>query len=225
MDQRFQSVRTASHNSVWSQNSVLRNTLILLSAATLFSAVCAYYSMISGAKPVGFIATMVIYMGLIFGINVFKNSSLGLALVFAFTGFLGYTLGPILNIYLHFVSNGAAIVSTALLGTAGIFAGLTLYATITKENFSYLGGFLLVSTISVVGLSLLNAFVFQLPIMGLIVSCGILLISSGWILYELSEVIHGGETNYILATVHIFVQLYNIFISLLQILQAFSSRD
>lgn len=225
MEHRSQTIRTPSHDSVWAQNSVLRNTMILLCLSTLFSAVCAYYSMISGARPFGLIGFMVIYFGLTFGINIFKNSTLGLVLVFAFTGFLGYTLGPILNLYLNFVSNGSAIVSTALLGTAGIFGGLTLYATITRENFSYLGGFLVVSTISILALSLLNAFVFQLPIMALIMSCGILLISSGWMLYELSAVIHGGQTNYILATVHIFVQLYNIFISLLQILQAFSSRD
>lgn len=225
MQQRYQTVTSGSSDSVWTQNSVLRNTFLLLSLATLFSAACAYFSLISGARPIGFISMMVIYMGLVFGIHAFKNSSLGLVLVFAFTGFLGYTLGPILNIYLNFVSNGPAIVSTALFGTAGIFGGLTCYATVTKEKFSYLGGFLSVGTLTVIGLALLNTFVFQLPIFALILSCGILLISSGWILFELSAIIHGGQTNYILATVHIFVQLYNIFLSLLQILQAFSSRD
>jgi modulator of FtsH protease len=224
MQQRYQSVTNASE-SVFTQNAVLRNTFLLLSLTTLFSAVCAYFSLVSGAQPVGFIAMLLIYMGLIFAIQAFKDSSFGLVLVFAFTGFLGYTLGPILNLYLNFVSNGPAIVSTALFGTASIFGGLTCYAMITKEKFSYLGGFLTIGTLTVIGLSLLNAFVFQLPIFSLILSCGILLISSGWILFELSAIIHGGQTNYILATVHIFVQLYNIFLSLLQILQAFSSRD
>ena len=225
MEPRLQTVRTPAHDSVWAQNSVLRNTMILLCLSTLFSAFCAYFAMISGARPIGPLAMIIMYMGLIFGINVFRNSTLGLVLVFAFTGFLGYTLGPILNMYLHFVSNGSAIISTALLGTASIFGGLTAYATITKENFNYMGGFLSVSTITVVVLSLLNAFVFQMPMMSLAISCGFLLISSGWMLFQLSEIIHGGETNYVLATVGIFVQLYNIFLSLLQILQAFSSRD
>lgn len=225
MQSRFQSIKTPSQESFWAQNAVLRNTMILLCLSTFFSAVCAYFSLISGARPVGIIFFMLGYIGLTFAINAFKNSPIGLALVFAFTGFLGYTLGPILNIYLSFVSNGPAIVSTALLGTASIFAGLSCYAIVTKKNFDYLAGFLFVSTITVVCLSLLNIFFFQLPIMALVMSCAILLISSGWMLFELSQIVNGGQTNYILATVHIFVQLYNIFLSLLQIMQAFSSRD
>ncbi|NBV28223.1 BAX inhibitor (BI)-1/YccA family protein [bacterium] len=206
------------------QNLVMRNTMLLLSLNFLFSAFTAYLSMTANARPMG-LGVLFVYMGLVFAIQAFRNSGIAILLVFMLTGILGYTLGPLLNFTLQNFSNGSAIISTAFLGTAGIFGGLSFYAMTTKEDMNYLAGFLTVGSFTVVALSILNLLFFQMPIMSLVVASAILLLSSGWILFELSAIVRGGQTNYILATVAIYVQLYNIFVSLIQILSSLSSRD
>ncbi len=227
MAQRFQTVNRANlFSSI--QNSVLRNTLILLSLSTLFAAFTAYLSFLNpmAAGSLGPIVTILLYMGILYSIEMFKNSSMGIACVFGLTGFLGYTLGPMLYVVFHQVAAGPQIIATSFLGTSMIFGGLSLYAATAKEEMNYLAGFLSISSLSLFALCLLNYLVFQMPFMNILISCGILMISSGWLLFNLSRIINGGERNYITATVVLFVDLYNIFVSLIRILSALSSsRD
>ena len=227
MVQRFQTVNRASA-FVSERNSVLRNTLILLSLSTLFASCTAYLSFLNpaGAASLGPIFTIMIYIGILYAIESFKNSSMGIACVFALTGFLGYTLGPLLHVVFHQLVGGPQIIATSFFGTAMIFGGLAIYAAQVKEEMNYLVGFLSISSLSLFGLCLLNYMFFQMPMMNLFISCGILMISSGWLLFNLSRIISGGERNYITATVVLFVDLYNIFVSLIRILSAVSSsRD
>lgn len=225
MSKQFRAV-SRDYPQLSEKNSVLRNTMLLLSASFLFSAFTAYLSFLNPypAAHMG-MTTLLVYLGLLYGVQMCRNSSMGILMVFALTGFLGYTLGPLLNMVFYRVVNGPTVIGTALVGTGALFAGLSAYVTTTREDFSYLKGFLSVGIMTVFALSILNLLIFQMPMMSLMISCAILLISSGMILTTLSDVINHGERNYIMATVAIYVQLYNIFVSLLQILSAFSGRD
>lgn len=223
MNRNEVNVLTRRSESVISTNKVLRNTYLLLSLTFLFSAFTAYLSMLSGARPNVLVMLVGIY-GLMFLTHALRNSVWGLVSVFAFTGFLGFTLGPILNYYLLSFANGHQLVATALGGTGMIFFGLSGYALTTRKDFSYLGGFLFVG-IMVVLLAMIAGIFFQTPALQLMISAAFILISSGLILFQTSEIIHGGETNYISATVGLFVSIYNLFVSLLNILGAFSGRD
>lgn len=222
MADRFPTVTRAGLDSILETNSVIRNTYILLGASLGFSALTAYVAMITNAKPLGLI-TLVIYFGLIFLINATRNSSLGIVSVFVFTGFLGYTLGPLLNFYLYTFVNGKQLIFTALGGTGIIFFALSGYALTTRKDFSYLGGFLLAGMM-VLMLCIVAQIFFPMPMLQLATSAGFMLFSAGIILFETSQIIHGGERNYIMATVSIYVALYNMFISLLQILSFFSGQ-
>ncbi|CAM4487824.1 MAG: Modulator of FtsH protease YccA [Legionella sp.] len=210
--------------SALSSNKVLRNTYLLLSLTFLFSAFTAYMSMASGARPVNVLVMIVGVYGLMFLTHALQNSVWGLVSVFAFTGFLGYTLGPILNFYMHNFSNGPQLVATALGGTGMIFFALSGYALTTKKDFSFLGGFLFVGMM-VALLAMIAGIFIQIPALQLTISAVFVLISSGLILFQTSAIIHDGETNYIAATVGLFVSIYNLFVSLLNILSAFSGRD
>lgn len=203
-------------------NRVLRNTYALLSMTLIFSAIMAFVSM-SSTFHFSPIVTMVVYFGLIFAVSAARNSAWGILLVFALTGFMGYTLGPILNLYIHGFSNGIELVSTALGMTGVIFLGLSAYAITTRKDFSYMGGFLF-AAIAVAFLASLAGFFFQLPLLQLVISGAFVLISAGYILYTTSMIVNRGETNYIMATVMLYVQLFNMFVSLLQILGAFGGR-
>jgi len=227
MVQRFHAVNRASYHVVEERNSVLRNTLILLSASTLFAAFTAYLSFLNPgiAASLGPMLTIVLYMGILYSIESFKNSPMGIVCVFALTGFLGYTLGPLLYVVFHKLAGGPQIIATSFLGTAMIFGALSFYASQVKEDMNYLAGFLSMATLSLFGLCLLNYLFFQMPLMNLFISCGILTISSGWLVFNLSRIINGGEQNYITATVVLFVDLYNIFVSLIRILSAVSGRN
>ncbi len=210
--------------SVLSSNKVLRNTYLLLGLTFLFSALTAYFSMASGARPMNPLIMIVGVYGLMFLTQALRNSVWGLVSVFAFTGFLGYTLGPILNFYIHSFSNGPQLVATALGGTGMIFFALSAYALTTRKDFSFLGGFLFVG-VMVALLAMIAGIFIQIPALQLAISAAFILISSGLILLQTSAIIHAGETNYISATVGLFVSIYNLFVSLLNILSAFSSRD
>jgi modulator of FtsH protease len=153
----------------------------------------------------------------------FANSGMGLLFVFALTGFMGLTLGPIISMYLS-IPNGSQTVMTAMGGTGVIFLGLSGYVLTTRKDFSFMGGFLMVG-ILVAFLAGLGAFFFNIPGLSLAVSAMFVLLMSGLILYQTSEIIHGGETNYILATVTLFVSIYNLFLSLLHLLGAFGGDD
>lgn len=205
-------------------NSVLRNTYQLLSATLLFSGLMAYVSMALNLPPFGLIITLVGYFGLLFVVNKLKNSSLGLLAVFALTGFMGLTLGPIVNSYVAAFSNGAELVAMAMSGTGFIFLSLSFYAITSGKNFNFMSGFLTVG-ILVAFLAGIGAYFFEIPALSLAVSAAFVLLMSGLILYETSNIIHGGETNYIMATVMLFLSIYNLFLSLLHLLGVFSGED
>lgn len=207
--------KTTQANTL-STNKVIRNTYMLLSMTLLFSALSAGISMTLNLAHPGILLTLGGYFGLLFLTAKFKDSALGLAFVFALTGFMGYTLGPILNSYLA-MANGGQIVMTAMAGTGAIFLGLSGYALSTRKDFSFMGGFLMVG-ILVAFLAGLGAVFFELPALSLAVSAMFVLLMSGLILYETSNIIHGGETNYIMATVTLFVSIFNLFTSLLHLL-------
>ncbi len=218
-----QSVATRRSDSVLATNKVLRNTYALLSMTLLFSALTAGISM---TLNWGFMNPLLVfggYFGLLFLTTKFRNSSLGLVFVFALTGFMGLTLGPILNLYLK-LPNGGELIMTALGGTGVIFLGLSAYALTTRKDFSFMGGFLMVG-ILVAFLAGIAAMFFSMPGLSLAVSAMFILLMSGFILWETSNLIHGGETNYIMATVSLYVSIYNLFLSLLHILGALSGRD
>ena len=204
-------------------NAVLRNTYLLLSMTLMFSAVTAGLSMAFNLPHPGLLLTLVGYFGLLFATAKFRNSGLGLVFVFALTGFLGYTLGPILNSYMA-LANGPQVVTTAMAGTGVIFIGLSGYALVSRKDFSFMGGFLMVG-ILVAFLAGLGAAVFDMSALSLAVSAMFVLLMSGLILYETSNIIHGGETNYIMATVTLFVSIFNLFTSLLHLLGAFGGQE
>lgn len=210
--------------SVLATNTVLRNTYLLLSLTFVFSAITAGLAMISNAGPVNPLITLVGYFGLLFVTTRLRDSIWGLAAIFALTGFMGYTLGPLLNMYLHHFVNGSQLIMTALGGTGLTFFALSGYALITRKDFSFMAGFLMVGMI-VAFLASLGALFFHVSGLMLAVSAMFVLLSSGMILLQTSQIIHGGETNYIMATITLYVSLYNLFISLLNLLGFFSSRD
>jgi modulator of FtsH protease len=206
-----------------STNKVIRNTYMLLSMTLAFAALTAGLTMSLNLPSPGFIITLVGYFGLLFLTTKFRNSSAGIGFVFALTGFMGYTLGPMISHYLA-LPNGTQTVMMAMGGTAAIFLGLSAYVMTTRKDFSYMGGFLAVG-ILVGFLASIGAFVFDLPSLSLAVSAMFVLLMSGLILYQTSEIIHGGETNYIMATVTLFVAIFNLFTSLLQLLGFANSSD
>lgn len=202
-------------------NRVLRNTYMLLGLTLLFSAIVATVSMIAQAPYLGFLPTIVGFFGLMFAVHKTANSPWGLFWTFAFTGFLGYGLGPILNVYLS-LANGDFIVASALGTTALAFVGLSAYALVTRKDFSFLSGFLVVGFFVLMG-SVLISWLFNLSGIQTAISCGFVLFSCAAILWQTSAIIHGGERNYILATITLYVQIYNLFLSLLHIIGM--SRD
>lgn len=224
MNRNDVNVLTQRAESVLSTNKVLRNTYLLLGLTFMFSALMAYVSFAIGAKPMNPLLMIVGVYGLMFLTQALRNSPMGLVAVFAFTGFLGYTLGPILSYYIANFSNGPQLIATALGGTGVLFFGLSGYALTSRKDFSYLGGFLFMATM-VALLAMIAGIFFQVPALQLVISAAFMLISSGLILFQTSEIIHGGERNYISATVALFVSIYNLFVSLLNILSALSGRD
>lgn len=220
-------LRTRSAESALATNKVLRNTYLLLGMTFLFSALMAYisFAMNTSVRSIHPLLFIVGAYGLMFLTNALKDSVWGLVSVFAFTGFMGYTLGPILNAYISQFTNGPQLIATALGGTGLIFFSLSGYVLTTRKDFSYLGGFLFIA-VMVAFLAMIANIFFQIPALNLGVSAAFVLISSGLILFQTSEIINGGETNYISATVSLFVSIYNLFLSLLNLLGAFSgNRD
>jgi len=204
-------------------NKVIRNTYTLLSMTLLFSGLTAGVSMALNLPHPGLLLTLAGYFGLLFATSRFRNSSLGLVFVFALTGFMGYTLGPILNSYLA-LPNGSQVVMTAMGATGAIFLGLSGYALTTRKDFSFMGGFLMVG-ILVAFLAGIGAVLFEMPGLSLAVSSMMVLLMAGLILYQTSSIIHGGETNYIMATVTLYVTIFNLFTSLLHLLGFMSGDD
>ncbi len=219
---RNEQIVTRSAPSELATNKVLRNTYALLSMTLLFSAAMAGVSMAMGAPLMHPLLTLAGFIGLFFLTARTANSGWGLVSVFALTGFMGFTLGPIISFYLN-LPNGGQLVMTAMGGTAAIFLGLSGYVLTTRKDFSFLSGFLVVGLLVAILAMLANLF-FQIPALSLALSAVVILIMSGFILYDTSRIIHGGETNYIMATVALFVSIYNIFVNLLALL-GFASSD
>lgn len=218
-----QHVATASTASVLATNKVLRNTYALLSMTLLFSGVTAGYAVVTNAPPMHWLVTIGGYFGLLFLTQALRNSAWGLVSVFALTGFMGYTLGPIVNLYLG-LPNGSELVMTALGGTGVIFLGLSGYALVSRKDFSFLGGMIMVGVL-VAFLASLGGIFFQIPALSMAVSAMMILLMAALILYQTSAIIHGGETNYIMATVTLYITIYNLFLSLLHLLGIFGGDD
>ena len=222
MNYDAQSTVVRSQESVLTSNKLLRNTYSLLGMTLLFSALTAGLSMAMNFPHLG-LFTLVGYFGLLFLTSKLRNSVWGLVSVFALTGFMGLTLGPILNAYLS-MPNGSEMVMQALGGTGIIFFALSAYAIKSEKDFSFMGGFLFVG-ILVAFLAGLGAFFFSMPGLSLAVSAMFVMLMSGLILYQTSQIIHGGENNYIMATVTLYISIYNLFLSLLHLIGAFSGDD
>jgi modulator of FtsH protease len=203
---------------------VLRNTYLLLSATLLFSAACAGTAMALGLRYPGPLITIVGYFGLLFAVQKLRNSAWSIALVFALTGFMGYTLGPILGMYVKALPNGGTVIMSALGITGFTFLGLSAYALTTRKRFSFMSSFLFVGVWAAFLLGLAAMF-FHLTGLSLAVSGLFVLLSSGLILWETGEIVNGGETNYVLATVSLYVSLFNMFVSLLQLLGFSTPRN
>ena len=223
MNSPLEHTLNASQISAQPINKVVRNTYTLLSMTLLFSALTAGVSMALGLPHPGMLLTLAGYFGLLFATSKFRNSSLGLVFVFALTGFMGYTLGPLLSAYLA-LPNGGQLVMTAMGGTGMIFLGLSAYALTSRKDFSFMGGFLMVG-ILVAFMGGLGAVFFEMPVLSLVVSAMFILLMSGLILYETSQIIHGGEQNYIMATVSLYVSIFNLFTSLLHLLSAMQNNE
>ena len=216
--------RTRRTEAVVETNKLIRNTYTLLAMTLAFSALTAGIAMIVNMPPLHWLVTIGGYLGLLFLTAKSANSAMGLVWIFALTGFMGLTLGPILNFYVHAFSNGPQLVMMAFGGTAAIFLGLSGYVLTTKRDFSFLGGFLMVG-ILVAFLAGIGALVFSIPGLSLAVSAMFILLMSGFILFQTSQLVHDPNTNYILATVSLYVSIYNLFTSLLYIFGIFGGDD
>ena len=205
-----------------SSHRVLRNTYALLSMTLLFSAAVAGTAVALQLPAPGLILTLVGYFGLLFLVHKLQNSGWAVAAVFALTGFMGYTLGPVLSAHLALPGGGQTI-ALALGATGATFLALSGYVLATRRDFSFMGGFLFAGMVIAI-LAGLAAMFFKMPALGLAVSAMVALLSAGLILFETSRIVNGGETNYVLATVGLFVSLFNLFTSLLSLF-GFGSND
>jgi len=222
-DKSLHNMNAAGMESVLSTNKVLKNTYMLLSMTLVFSAVTASISMAMGLGHGAALILSLVGFGLLFVVNSTADSSKGIIAIFAFTGVMGASIGPMLNYYLA-MPNGPELVMQAMGGTAIVFFGLSAYALTTRKDFSYMGGFLLVGLLVAVVAMIANIFL-AIPALSLTISAAIVMIMSGLILFDTSRIINGGETNYIRATVSLYLDIYNLFIHLLHLLSALSGRD
>ena len=210
------------------QNKVLRNTYMMLALTMIPTVIGAFvgmsinFSFMAASPIMGALLMFGAMMGLMFAVSALRNSVWGIAALLGFTFVAGVFLGPILQVALHF-SNGARLIGQAAGGTGIIFFSLATIATVTKKDFSFMGKFLFIGLILLIVASLANLF-FQIPAMSLTISSIAVLIFSAFILYDVSRIVHGGETNYVMATLGLFLSIYNLFISLLQLLMAFSGE-
>lgn len=222
-DKSLYNMNTAGMDSVISTNKVLKNTYMLLGMTLAFSAVCAGISMAMGLGHGAALVLSLVGFGLLFVVNKMADSSKGLIAIFAFTGVMGASIGPMLNYYLS-MPGGSALIMQALGGTAVVFFGLSAYALTTRKDFSYMGGFLMVGLLVAVVAMIANIFL-NIPALSLTISAAVVMIMSGLILFDTSRIINGGETNYIRATVSLYLSIYNLFIHLLHLLTALGGDD
>lgn len=209
--------------SLFATHRVLRNTYALLSLTLLFSATTAAASAALALPHPGLLLTLAGFFGLLFVTARLRYSGWGVLSVFGLTGFMGYTLGPILGRFLA-LPDGPQVVAMAMGATAAIFAALSAYALVTRKDFSFMGGFLLAGIV-VALLASLGALFVDMPALSLTISAAFVLLMGGLILFETSRIVHGGETNYVMATVSLYVSLYNLFVSLLSLFGFGSSSE
>lgn len=214
MDTIHSATLATNQTQLVAQNKVLKNTYMLLALTLLFSSITAAGSIALALPHPGLIVTLVGYFGLLFLTNKFKDSGKGILCVFGLTGFMGYTLGPILSLYW---AQAPGVVMQSLMATGTIFIGMSFYAVTTKKDFGFLGPMLFVGVL-VAFLAGLGAIFFEIPALSLTVSAMFVLLMSAMILYQTNQIVRGGETNYIMATVTLFVSIFNLFLSLLQLI-------
>ncbi|MEH6582165.1 MAG: Bax inhibitor-1/YccA family protein [Halioglobus sp.] len=222
-DKSVYNMNATGMESVLSTNKVLKNTYMLLGMTLVFSTITAALSMAMGLGQGAAMILMLVGFGLLFVVNRTADSSKGIVAIFAFTGVMGASIGPMLNHYLA-MPGGPALVMQALGGTAVVFFGLSAYALTTRKDFSYMGGFLMVGLMAAVVAMIANIFL-NIPALSLTISAAVVMIMSGLILFDTSRIINGGETNYIRATVSLYLDIYNLFIHLLHLLTAFGGDD
>ncbi|HKU16235.1 MAG TPA: Bax inhibitor-1/YccA family protein [Steroidobacteraceae bacterium] len=223
MDRYPSTIVSTPRVGVLATNKVLRNTYLLLGATLAFSAAMAGLAMAIELPYFG-LFTLLGYFGLLFAVHKTQNSGWGIVWTFALTGFMGLTLGPILDFYIKALPNGSQLVMTSLGVTAATFLGLSAYAVKSQRDFSFLGGFIAIGAIGAFVLGLI-AFFFHLSTLSLVASGMFVIVAGGYMLWMTSQIIRGGETNYILATVTLYVSIYNMFLSLLNLFGAASGDD
>jgi modulator of FtsH protease len=216
-------VATHSGQGVASTNKVLKNTYMLLGMTLAFSALTAGGAMALNLSHGVALVLMLVGFGLLFVVNRMADTAKGLPAIFAFTGVMGASLGPMLNYYLA-LPGGPSMVMQALGGTALVFFGLSAYALNSRKDFSYLGGFLMTGLIVAIVAGIANIFL-GIPALSLTLSAAVVMIMSGLILFDTSRIVNGGETNYIRATVSLYLNIYNLFINLLHLISAFTGGD
>ena len=210
------------------QNKVLRNTYMMLGLTMIPTVIGAFigmsinFSFMALHPFMGAIAMFAVMMGLLFAVTKLRNSVWGIVALLGFTFVAGVFLGPILQVALH-LKNGAQLIGMAAGGTGIIFFSLATIATVTKKDFSFMGKFLFIGLILLVIASLANMF-FQIPVLSLTISAIAILIFSAYILFDISQIVHGGETNYVMATLALYLDIYNIFVNLLSLLMAFAGE-
>ncbi len=213
---------TRPTEAILQTNKLIKNTYMLLSMTLIFSGVMAFLSIAMNASfGIAFGATIVGIVMLWFVLPKTQNSAAGVPVIFVITGLLGFGLGPMLS---HYLSVNPSIVMLAMGGTGTIFLGLSGYALTTRKDFSFMGGFIFVGMLVAIGAMVVNIFL-GIPALALAVSAAVIMIMSGFILFQTSAMINGGETNYIAATAGLFLSILNIFTSLLHILGAFGGDD
>jgi modulator of FtsH protease len=204
-------------------NKVLKNTYMLLGLTLAFSAVTAGVSMALNLSPMAGLGFTLVGFVLLFVVNRMADSAKGLPAIFAFAGVMGAGLGPMLNHYMS-MPGGPSLVMQSLGGTALIFFGLSAYALQSKRDFSFMRGFLFAGLMVAIVAMIANIFL-QIPLLSVTLSAVVVMIMSGLILFDTSRIIHGGETNYIRATVGLYLNIYNIFVHLLSLLGVFGGDD
>ncbi len=210
------------------QNKVLRNTYMMLGLTMIPTVIGAFlglstnFSFMAQHPIMAPLLMFGVMMGMLFGVTMLRNSVWGIAMLLGFTFVAGWFLGPILQHALH-LRNGAQLVGMAAGGTGLIFFSLATVATVTKKDFSFMGKFLFIGVILLLIASLANIF-FEIPALSLTISAIAVLIFSAYILYDISQIIHGGETNYVMATMALYLDIYNIFVNLLSLLMAFAGE-
>ena len=210
-----------TRGSVVAVNKVLKNTYMLLGLTLAFSAFMAFVG--TNAVPMNIWMYIIGLYGLLFATQALARSAWGLVTIFAFAGWIGYGTGPIIGMYMSSAA-GSQIVTTALGGTAFIFFGLSGYALVSRKDFSFLTGFITAGFFVLLAAVIMSIFL-QIPALQLAISVGFMLFSSAIILYQTGQIVNGGERNYILATITLFVSIYNLFMSLIHLLTAFSGDD